>query len=155
MKILNLGCGHKRITPGAGEEIVNHDRTRHHRWINAVWDLNVRPWPWEDKSFDTVLALSVFEHLEIDLVQALDECWRILKPGGTLNAKVPHWQHDNAYADPTHRWRYSLRSFDVVIPGTRLGKMLGFYTARKWEIVNRPELNDAKSSVHITMRVCK
>lgn len=150
LRILNLGAGN-HIWKGA----VNHDLHKHRPEIDISHDLNVIPWPWEDGSFDRIAASSVFEHLKIDLVMALDECWRILRPKGTLRVKVPHWQHDNAYADPTHRWRYSLRCFDVFNPQTKLGKELVFYTRRKWAFVKGPRLNDQRSSIIATLRVCK
>lgn len=150
MHKLNLGAGNR---PEKG--MINHDKTHHRSEIDIVHDLNILPWPWKDKSFDYILARSVFEHLDIDLVVVLDECWRILAPGGTILVKVPHWQHDNAYADPTHRWRYSLRSFEVFVPTTYLGKEHNFYTDRKWEIVKEPWLNKGKSSMFITLRPIK
>ena len=148
--ILNLGAGN-HIWDG----VVNHDLHKHRLEIDVVHDLNSIPWPWKDESYDHIAASSVFEHLTIDLVAALDECWRILRPKGTLRVKVPHWQHDNAYADPTHRWRYSLRCLDVFIPETDLGKELGFYTQHKWTVVKSPSLNDQKSSIIATLRVQK
>lgn len=150
MRRLNLGAG-RHIWKGA----VNHDLHKHRREIDIAHDLNTLPWPWKDGSFDQIVASSVFEHLTIDLVMALDECWRILRPKGSLRVKVPHWRHDNAYADPTHRWRYSLRSFDVFSPRTKLGKDLGFYTQHKWAFVKPPRLNDRKSSIIVTMQVRK
>ena len=147
---LNLGAGN-HIWKGA----VNHDLRKHRPEIDVAWDLNMLPWPWVDDSFDQIAASSVLEHLRIDLVKALDECWRILRPGGTLRVKVPYWNHENSYADPTHRWRYSLRSLDVFVPETKLGGELGFYTERKWRFVARPKLNDQKSSIIATMGVVK
>ena len=142
MRALNLGAGN-HIWKGA----VNHD---HRPEIDIAHDLNVLPWPWPDESFDAIGASSVFEHLQINLVQALDECWRILRSKGTVRVKVPYWKHDNAYADPTHRWRYSLRSFDVFNPQTKLG-----HTQCKWAFAEPPKLNDQKSSIIATLRVRK
>jgi len=88
------------------------------------------------------------------LIESVNECWRILRPGGQLRLKVPHWQHDNAYADPTHRWRFSMRSFDVFVPDTKLGKELGFYTERKWQILE-VRLNKERSGVIATLEVRK
>jgi ubiquinone/menaquinone biosynthesis C-methylase UbiE len=134
---------------------INHDRIRHAKHVDVAHDLNGLPWPWADESFDYLLASSVFEHLNIDLVRTLDECWRILRPGGRLQVKVPHWQHDNAHADPTHRWAFSLRSFDVFFPKSKLGRELSFYTQRKWRALSGPRLNRAKSSMIATLQVIK
>jgi len=148
--VLNLGAGNH-----PAKDAVNHDLHKYRSEIDVVHDLNRLPWPWEDNSFDLILASSVFEHLEITLVQALDECWRILRPEGCVRVKVPHWKHDNAYADPTHRWVFSPRVFDVFVPDTRRGSELGFYTNRKWSYVKEPRLNDQKSSIIVVMQVRK
>lgn len=151
MKIskLNLGAGNL-IMPDA----VNHDRIKHREEIAVAHDLNDLPWPWPDNSFDHITARSVFEHLKLNLVETLDECWRILRPGGGLFIKLPHWQSDIAYQDPTHYWQFSLRSLDVFDPDTQHGKDYIFYTERKWRIV-KMELNKAQSSLLGTLAVRK
>lgn len=150
MDKLNLGCGDAPMA-----DAVNHDRIKHRPEIDVAHDLNNLPWPWKDSSFDMIVAASVFEHLNLDLVQSVDECWRILRPKGQLYLKLPHWQSDVSWWDPTHRWRYSLRSFDLFDPDTKYGQLYAFYTPRKWKIVNPAVLNKAESSIHITMEVRK
>lgn len=150
--VLHLGAG-KRPIKGA----VNHDwRLDPKRpWITVAHDLNRIPWPWEDESFDRIVARAVFEHLNIDLVQSLDECWRLLRKGGSVYLKLPHWNSDIAHHDPTHRWFFSLRSFDQFDPERKRGKEYDFYSDRRWRIVKGPKLNDAKSSIHVSMEVRK
>ena len=46
--------------------------------------------PFPDDSFDRIIASEVLEHVTDDQV-ALDEIFRVLKPGGTLAATVPAW----------------------------------------------------------------
>jgi SAM-dependent methyltransferase len=148
--ILNLGAGNK-LVKGA----VQHDRTKHRPEIDVVWDLNDLPWPWDDSSFDMVVACAVFEHLRNDLVMTVNECWRILRPGGVLHMKLPFWKSDNAYRDPTHYWRFSLRTCDLFDPGTKYGQDYAFYTDRKWKIIQPARLNEALTSFALKMRVIK
>ena len=148
--VLNLGAGNK---PLAGA--CNHDRIKHRDEIDVVHDLNELPWPWGDESFDLIFATGVLEHLNLTIIEALDECWRILRSGGMLRVKVPFWQHDNAYTDPTHRWQCSLRTFDYVNPATKLGREYGFYTERKWKFDKPPILNKERSSVLANLLVRK
>lgn len=156
MKVtLNLGAGNAPMPQAEGERVVNHDRARHRPEIETVWDLNALPWPWKDSTVDLIVAKSVLEHLNVDLVQSLDECWRILRPGGQVYLKLPHWDSDVGYQDPTHRWRYSLKSFDQFDPDTPRGKVYGYYSARKWKIVGPPILNSGGSSIHVTLEVRK
>lgn len=150
MDILNLGCGNKLV-----EGAVNHDRIQHRPEVDVAHDLNEMPWPWPDESFDLIVARAVFEHLDRDLVQSLDECWRLLRPGGELSIKLPYWDSDNSYQDPTHRWFFSLRALDQFDPATERGQQYGFYTERKWEIIKGPRLNQARTSIHATLRVRK
>lgn len=44
--------------------------------------------PYEDQSFDAILSLDVFEHVQ-SVENVLRECWRVLKPGGVLLACFP------------------------------------------------------------------
>lgn len=152
MKRLNLGCGND---PLLGIEDVNHDLTKHRPEISVVWDLNRLPWPWEDHSFDFIVARSVFEHLQHDLVVSLNECWRILRPGGQLFIKLPHWQSEIAHQDPTHRWFFSVSSLDQFDPDTDRGKAYAFYTPRKWRILEPAVLNKAQSSILAKLEVRK
>jgi len=46
--------------------------------------------PFPDHTFDRIVASEVLEHVTDDQV-ALDEIYRVLKPGGTLAATVPSW----------------------------------------------------------------
>lgn len=147
---LNLGCGNEILA-----DAVNHDRVKHRPEIDVVWDLNVLPWPWADNSFQMIVASAVLEHLNLDLVQSMNEAWRILQPKGMIYLKLPFWNCDIGWWDPTHRWRFSLNSFDMFDPDTKYGQMYAFYTPYKWKIYNPAQLNKAGSSIHVTLQVRK
>jgi len=147
MDILNLGAGNKLI-----EGAVNHDQVKHRPEIDIVWDLNVLPWPWEDQSFDVIAARAVLEHLRLNLFESMDECWRILRPGGKVYVKLPYWKHDNSFADPSHYWQFSLHTPEIFDPATELGRQYQFYPHRKWQIIKGPKLNRAHSAIHCTLR---
>lgn len=152
---LNLGAGNDPMPQVEGQRVYNHDRSRHRPEVNSVWDLNDLPWPWGDNTVDLIVARSVFEHLIPDLVQVLDECWRILKPGGQVVLKLPYWDSDVSHQDPTHRWFFTLQSFDQFDPDTQRGQVYGFYTPRKWKIIRPPELNSGRTSIHVALQVRK
>ena len=128
MRRLNLGCGNK-LQEGA----INHDLHKHRPEVDVTCDLNKTPWPWKDNEFDEISSVSVFEHLEIDLITTLNECWRILKPGGKLSLKFPLYTSPTIRDDPTHRWHWSLAVLDFVLPKTKYGKVYNYYTPRKWK----------------------
>lgn len=152
---LNLGAGGQVMAPGPGDTVVNHDRVRHRPEIDAVWDLDDLPWPWADQSFDFIVARAVLEHLRLNLVESLDECWRILRPAGRIYLKLPYWDSEQAHRDPTHRWFLTLDSFDYFDPDTEYGSQYGFYTDRKWKIVKPARFNHARTSVLATLEVRK
>jgi predicted SAM-dependent methyltransferase len=131
VKTLNLGAGNRII-----ENAVNHDLRKHRSEIDVAHDLNRLPWPWEDEAFDSVVAWAVLEHLDIDLLTAMDEMWRVLVPDGEASIKLPHWQHEISYGDPTHRYVVGRNIFDTFDPGTDKGERYDFYTDRRWYIVD-------------------
>lgn len=147
MTTLNLGAGND-IMEGA----INHDITLHRPEIDIAWDLNKVPWPWLDGTFDLVVAKSVLEHLDHDLMRCMDEVWRVLKPGGTLYIKLPFWNCDMTWSDPTHRRGYGIHIFDQFDPSTERGKEYSFYTPHKWEIVKGPRLNRSRTSILCTLK---
>jgi predicted SAM-dependent methyltransferase len=146
--VLNLGAG-RRIVAGA----INTDLVQHSPDISIIHDLNIVPWPWRDGEFDEVQAISVLEHLKLTLIESLDECWRILKPGGRLVVKYPLAGGPTAYADPTHRWQWGEGVTDYVDPRTLPGQVYDYYTPHKWEILSRGIIKDR--NVKVIMRPMK
>jgi len=141
LNVLNLGCG---LAPLDGA--VNHDRAKHHAYVDVIHDLNVLPWPWKDEEFDTIKAWAVLEHLYADRLLIIDECWRILKPGGVLVAKLPYWNSEAAHDDITHYWFTTLNQFAQFDPETQRGKEYGFYSTRKWKLLSS-RFNRAHTSI--------
>lgn len=131
-KVLNLGAGN-RIIEGA----VNHDLTAHRDEIGETHDLNLLPWPWNDGAFEEIQLVSVAEHLKLTLIETLNECWRILAPGGRLIIKYPVYTSPTSYDDPTHRWHWSENVLDFVDISTRHGKDNHYYTPYKWRILKK------------------
>lgn len=134
MRVLNLGAGNRILS---GDGVINHDVIAHRPEINCVWDLNILPWPWRDNEFDEIEFISVVEHLKINPIEALNECWRILKRGGVLTVKYPLFSSPTFHDDPTHVHALSEKSFDYVIPGMRYEAEYPFYSPYKWELIER------------------
>lgn len=130
---------------------MNHDRIKHHDYVDVAHDLNELPWPWEDNSFDKIAAIAVLEHLDIDLVASLNECHRLLRPGGHLVIKLPLWDADRSHDDPTHRWYFTLRALEQFCPGTERGRAYHFYTPHKWRYAKPPRPNNSQTSFWATL----
>lgn len=95
---LNLGCCDD-IRPG----YINVDCWKPPNADSSFvqWDLKQHPWPWKDSTFVEIFARDVVEHLP-DKRQTMNECWRILCPGGILHLVVPTTDGWGAFQDPTH-----------------------------------------------------
>lgn len=110
---LNLGCG-SRLAEG----YVNVDRVKLDG-VDVVHDLDVLPWPWDDGSAEQIVAQDVFEHVA-DPIGFMTESHRVLTVGGALIIKSPHFRHQDAYTDPTHKRFCTEYTWDYWIPGTQL-----------------------------------
>lgn len=102
--------------------------------IDIIHDLNVTPWPIETATFDEASAIHVVEHLQ-SLLAFMDECWRVLKPGGALYLETPlaGGDIDLQFADPTHVRCYRPHSFINYF--TRQGIEAFGYTERAWSVL--------------------
>jgi len=98
---VDLGCGDSLQYP----ENIGIDR-RLTKSCSVVADLSLGL-PLADRSVDRLFTVHVLEHL-VDYLALLDECHRVLRPGGVLHVLAPWWRHVNAVADPTH-----IRFFDT------------------------------------------
>lgn len=101
-RCLNLGSGHYAL---AG--YVNLDRDLASR-PDVICDLDRFPYPLKGGCFDRIHASHVLEHLDHPLA-AMAEAHRLLRPGGELHVKVPHFSR--GFTHPDHR-----RGFDVSFP---------------------------------------
>lgn len=99
---MNLGCGEDYK-----EGFVNADFHSHLK-TDVELDLNTVPYPFADGEFDYVFASHVLEHLDKPFV-IMKELYRILKPGGVLHIKVPHFSRGFTHAE--HK-----AGFDVTFP---------------------------------------
>lgn len=84
---LNLGCGYRSL---AGW--INLDRARGPQ-VQVVWDLG-EELPFATASCSVILAEHVIEHLNrTEGERLLQECHRVLCPGGVLRVSTPDAEH--------------------------------------------------------------
>ncbi len=110
---LNLGSGAQRLDGHVNVDLVALPE------VDVVHDLDVLPWPFDDHSVKAIVAQDVFEHVA-DPIGFMTEAHRVLESGGDLAIKSPHFRHQDAYTDPTHRRFCTPHTWDYWIPGTPL-----------------------------------
>ncbi len=98
MKI-NFGCGDRKKDGYVNVDICGEPDVRA--------DLSVYPWPFESDCADEILSEHFLEHVK-DFEATIFEMHRILKPGGVLHFKVPHFK------SPYFPWHVHLQSFSCV-----------------------------------------
>jgi SAM-dependent methyltransferase len=109
-KILDIGCGRNKHPGAIGLDFMDLPG------VDVVADLN-KGLPFDDESFDVVMANQVLEHVQ-NLVELIYEIRRVLKPGGLLVAHVPYFRSSWAHVDPTHLRSFALNSMDYFVENT-------------------------------------
>jgi len=104
---LHFGCGNKIL-----DNFINVDYYNK-KYANELVDLNEKL-PYQSDSIDLIYSDNVFEHIQ-NFLQLMQECNRILKPGGTLIVKVPYFKSKHAFVDPTHVNFFTIQSMDYYV----------------------------------------
>lgn len=106
--LIDIGCGTKpfkdMLSPYVTKHIgVDHEGTFHDKsnidLFGTAYEI-----PSDDETFDSAICTAVLEHLE-EPEQAIRECHRVLKPGGTAIYSVPFIWH--LHEEPRDFYRYS------------------------------------------------
>lgn len=128
---VNIGCG----------------RDYREGWFNVDISREVRADFYADIGKDT-LPINEANHVYIsgvleqikenkDFVHALNECWRILRYGGTMLAHVPNVSHKNAFKDPFDVRYFSEETWNYVLGDKReyalYGSVYGFHP---WDLLD-------------------
>ena len=127
MKRLNLGCGMDKK-----KGYINIDRNK---GVNPdmVLDLNKLPYPFKTNEIDEIYSSHILEHIKEEPITVLDEYHRILKPGGKLILRVPHFT--KGFAHPSHRWGFNIMLFEF------LNRNMDYYnhyeSEKGWKVTKR------------------
>lgn len=150
---IELGCG-MSPTPG----YIHHDRVKHSDFVDIAFDIAAYPRlgidtlppfiavlnPMDTQRnaaiydrgvFSEILALDVFEHVDVRIELWLNWCWNHLIPGGLLDIRLPAWNHELSYRDPTHLKVFHPETFYYWDPSHALHRDFGsiyFAEAAKW-----------------------
>ena len=75
------------------------------------WDADVDSIPMPDECVQTIHAYHFLEHV-FDPTKVLQECQRILSPGGHINIVVPYYKSALAYEDLDHKHVFCERTWE-------------------------------------------
>lgn len=70
--------------------------------------------PFPDSSIESIISHHFFEHLYGEqMIRLMDECHRVLVPGGIIRIIVPLFPSSSAVDDPDHKQWITERSFEI------------------------------------------
>lgn len=124
---LNLGCGKTKIP-----NTIGVDATQISGCVDLIHDLEKLPYPFKNNSVDEIHFYHVLEHLENPL-KKLEEIHRILKSGGKLYIRVPHFSSMGAFTDITHVRPFGFCTFDIF----EKSHPQHYYTKIKFKIIKK------------------
>jgi SAM-dependent methyltransferase len=142
-KILEIGCGIGNISEffiQDSQDIILSDLRENYleivskKFTNPTIKINLIDPEFDTKydeiigTFDTVFALNVIEHIEDDK-QAIANCKKLLKKGGSLIILVPAYQFlfNNFDKELEHFRRYTRKKIETVIAENNLEIVNSFY----------------------------
>lgn len=138
---LNIGCGRDlRPKPWWNIDISSEIPVDHRM------DIRKESIPWSDGRIEEIYISGVLEQIgpNEELIHAMNECWRVLKPGGKMVIVVPNAAHAIAHRDPMDVRKFTKPTFNYFIEGMQeyrdYGSVYGF---RPWRTLDIQE-NDRR-----------
>ena len=116
---LNIGCG-----TDVSADWVNLDIAAL-PGVDVVHNIENLPLPFTDNQFGEILCQDILEH--VDYIPVLKDLLRILKPGGQVRIRVPHFTSKHNFIDPTHRRMFSVETFGFFVRQSFAQEGRGYY----------------------------
>ena len=113
-KNIDFGGGRIKVKGYCNIDIMPFVDGNGDQMVDVLMDVEKEKLPYDDNSIDVLTANNVFEHLGDGFIFALNECHRVLKPGGQLLGVVPVANTKVALADITHKRVFVRESFGYI-----------------------------------------
>lgn len=105
--VLDLGCGDNKRPGTIGVDKAQLDG------VDVIADVDEHL-PFDDNRVDAIYTTYLFEHVK-DIVKVMEECHRVLKPGGKFHIRVPHATNVGAFdLTNTNFFMYDAFTFFIV-----------------------------------------
>ena len=101
---LEIGCGCAKPEGFVGIDLLATPA------VDLVWDIRDGI-PYPDHTVNIIHATNIFQYLPHPIA-VMNECWRVLKPGGSLLALTPSASGPGAFGDPTVRSFWNEQTID-------------------------------------------
>jgi SAM-dependent methyltransferase len=143
MKKLNIGCGRDYKEGWINTDISHACRADAYFDIRKdpiiqAGDIRSKAMPVEDESIDEVYISGVLEQIGENehLIHAMNECHRVLKPGGVMTVVVPNARYAIAHQDPMDIRKFTPETFQYFLKGARQYLMYGeVYGFEAWSTI--------------------
>lgn len=119
-KVLEIGCGPVYYKPKEDEEVVYTDLLPF-KHVDVTFDLNEFPYPFEDNTFDKVVARHILEHVK-HIFKTIEELHRISRNGAEWYIVTPFFSASIMHANFDHRIGFGYGSFNSHDPQKRVSK---------------------------------
>jgi SAM-dependent methyltransferase len=96
------------------------------------FDLNTRPWPFENNSFSVIHCENIIEHLD-NVITTMEEIHRVACNGALVHIRVPHFRSACLYEDITHKHGFAWKTFDLFTQAHTQGQ----YSTKRFSIEHR------------------
>lgn len=113
--------------------------------VDVVHDVENLPLPFDNDQFDQIRCDNILEHVEY--IPTLKDLHRILKPGGQLTIRVPHFTSRNNYVDPTHKKRFSIETLDFFVDESSVAREKGYYFDFHFSKMNQRKIKFLKKGL--------
>lgn len=133
---LDAGCGRAKQDGFLGLDIVRVPG------VDVVCAIECLPF--RSGSIVEVRALHVLEHIR-NLIPAMEEIHRILRPGGIFIVEVPYYRHEGAFRDPTHVRFFTKNTFRYFEPGSPFS----YYSTARFRISNVVSIREIPFQWHV------
>lgn len=121
MNRLNIGCGRDYRDGWWNCDISQNCKS------DATLDIATQQIPFSGGTVDEVYISGVLEQIAGNegLIHAMNECYRVLKPGGVMTVVVPNARYAIAHRDPMDVRKFTREMFEYFRSGTREFKLYG------------------------------
>lgn len=139
---IDLGCGNNPQNPYQADKLIGVDINGDPRRDIVGCRVGFEKVPLEDSVADYITGFDFIEHVPrtmyykdefiFPFINAMNEIYRLLKPGGLFHGSTPAYPRSEAFQDPTHVnfiTDQTIGYFDGSIKdieGNQYGKMYGF-----------------------------